>query len=70
MSPTVYLITGANRGLGLGLVKQVLATDEHAIVIATVRALDRDDELAQMEQKQPGRIERLKMDMVREVWVV
>lgn len=36
MAPTVVLITGANRGIGLGILKLYLARPNH-IVIATVR---------------------------------
>ena len=42
MMPT-YLITGANRGIGLELVRQIVSTDTSARIIATVRSLSKTD---------------------------
>ncbi|KAK8043886.1 hypothetical protein PG994_012724 [Apiospora phragmitis] len=43
---TVYLVTGANRGLGLGLVKALLSRP-HTTVVATVRNDETADGLRQ-----------------------
>lgn len=68
MTPTTYMITGAGRGLGLEFTKQILAGDSDARVIATVRKVatagGTSDELAKLEHKFDGRIERLQMDLV------
>ena len=64
MAPQVFLITGGDHGPGLDLVKRLLATDLETVVIAAVRALAEDDELAGMERRQPGRLERVEMDTV------
>jgi norsolorinic acid ketoreductase len=34
MAPTTVLISGANRGLGRGLVERYLARDDHTVVAA------------------------------------
>jgi len=34
MAPTTVLISGANRGLGKGLVERYLARDDHTVVAA------------------------------------
>jgi NAD(P)-dependent dehydrogenase (short-subunit alcohol dehydrogenase family) len=34
MAPTIVLITGANRGIGLGLTKRFLAEDSHTVIAA------------------------------------
>lgn len=41
MAPYSVMVTGANRGIGLGLVKQLLKNNDIQIVIAT--ALDPND---------------------------
>ncbi len=64
MAPQVFLITGAEHGLGLDLVKQLLVTDLDTVLIATVRTLEGEDELAVMERRQPGRLERIVRDTV------
>lgn len=70
MTATTYLITGANRGLGLEYASQILAREPDARVIATVRKLatadGTKDELAKLEHKYDGRVERLQMDIVSE----
>ncbi|KAF0986702.1 hypothetical protein HZS_4041 [Henneguya salminicola] len=46
-----YLVTGANRGLGLGLVKEILEQHKPTKVIATVRNLDDCTELKELKSK-------------------
>lgn len=40
------VITGANRGIGLGLVKEILRNDQVGKVIATTRSFTKSAELA------------------------
>lgn len=48
------LITGANRGIGLGLVKEFLAREQPpAYLLAIVRDLSRADELQMLAKQSP-----------------
>jgi NAD(P)-dependent dehydrogenase (short-subunit alcohol dehydrogenase family) len=63
--PKVFLITGANRGIGLEYARQVLAMAPDTKVIATCRNVVDGDELAQLGKKYPGgRLEKLELDIV------
>ncbi|CAG2175774.1 unnamed protein product [Oppiella nova] len=55
MSLDVVLITGANRGIGLSLVRQVLTTTHAKHVIATTRQSSHP-ELDQLRDKHPNRL--------------
>ncbi|KAL1695212.1 hypothetical protein GGG16DRAFT_45414 [Schizophyllum commune] len=55
MSPTVYLVTGANRGIGLAIVT-ALAARPDAVVFAGARDLARADKLHALANAHPGRI--------------
>ncbi|KJA22261.1 hypothetical protein HYPSUDRAFT_41159 [Hypholoma sublateritium FD-334 SS-4] len=61
MSPsTIYLVTGSNRGLGLGFVSRILATHEDAFVYAGAREPEKAAELKGLAEKYPGRISIVK----------
>ncbi len=70
MSTTTYLITGANRGIGLEYVKQILAGEAQAQIIASVRHLAGADELAEVAAKYEGRVAMLEMDQVSFVFLI
>ena len=60
---TTYLITGANRGLGLEFVRQIVASEPASRVIAAARNPSGADELQQLIKQNEGRIETLKLDV-------
>ena len=55
------LITGANRGIGLALTRQLLKDD--ARIFATCRAPDRADDLNELAQQHPDRVSVLQLDV-------
>jgi NAD(P)-dependent dehydrogenase (short-subunit alcohol dehydrogenase family) len=57
----VALVVGANRGIGLGLVKEFLARGWD--VIATARAPEQAAELRAVAKQEPGRVRILKLEM-------
>ncbi|KAI5479790.1 hypothetical protein MNV49_002602 [Pseudohyphozyma bogoriensis] len=59
-SPTVYLISGANRGIGLGLVSQLVA-QPNTVVFAGTRDPSRSDDLVELSKKQDGRLRIVKL---------
>ncbi|GAA6003676.1 uncharacterized protein JCM10292_000681 [Rhodotorula paludigena] len=59
-SPTVYVVTGANRGIGLAIAA-TLAEREHALVFAAVRDPAKADALKALA-KETGRIELLQYE--------
>ncbi|KJA22327.1 hypothetical protein HYPSUDRAFT_186492 [Hypholoma sublateritium FD-334 SS-4] len=57
MSPsTIYLVTGSNRGLGLGFVSQILAAHDNAFVYAGAREPEKATGLKSLAAKYPGRM--------------
>ena len=63
MSLTTYLITGANRGLGLGFVQHILATEPNSRVVAAARNPAGSEDLQKLVSEHKGRIETLKLDV-------
>ncbi|KAJ5363672.1 uncharacterized protein N7496_009385 [Penicillium cataractarum] len=63
MAPTIVLVTGANRGLGLGLVKGFIAKPDY-IVVAAVRdpAHETSQELAKLPTGKGSRVIVVKYD--------
>ena len=61
MSFETVLITGANRGIGLELVRQVLTTTHAKHVIATTRQSSHP-ELDQLKDKHPNRLHVLQLE--------
>lgn len=61
---TNVLITGANRGLGLGFVKSFLAKNVN--VICTTRNIPGSKELLECKKKHPKNIEILELDLLGE----
>ncbi|MCE2470909.1 MAG: SDR family oxidoreductase [Anaerolineae bacterium] len=57
-----YLITGANRGIGLELTRQ-LVTQGGALVFATCRAPERADNLNELARDNPGKVTVLQLDV-------
>ncbi len=53
-NPKTYLVTGAGRGIGLELVRQLLAKGEN--IIATVRDAKKADRLLALERESGGRL--------------
>ncbi|KZO92362.1 NAD(P)-binding protein [Calocera viscosa TUFC12733] len=60
MTPTVYLISGANRGIGLGLVKY-LAKRDNVVVFAGARNLSAAKELHELETQYPSKVHAVKL---------
>ena len=58
------LITGANRGLGLGFVRSFL--EKNVNVICTSRNISGSKELLKCEKKHPNNIEILELDLLKE----
>lgn len=63
-SPRRSLVTGANRGLGLEFVRQLLARGDH--VIAACRHPGRATELNHLAGERPGRLHILPLDVADE----
>ncbi|CAA7260849.1 unnamed protein product [Cyclocybe aegerita] len=62
MSPTkVYLITGANRGIGLGLVNELVTRHKDVFVYAGVRDPTKATALQETSTKFPGKVEIVKL---------
>jgi len=57
----VYVVTGANRGIGLELVQQ-LAADKNNLVFATARDPDKAAELKKLASSSSGSIEVVKLE--------
>ncbi|EIN04982.1 NAD(P)-binding protein [Punctularia strigosozonata HHB-11173 SS5] len=55
MAPVVYLVSGANRGIGLGIVAALVARDDVA-VFAGVRDLSSADALKDLGAQHPGKL--------------
>ena len=60
---TNVLITGANRGLGLGFVKSFV---KNVNVICTTRNIPRSKELLECKKKHPKNLEILELDLLGE----
>jgi len=60
MSPTVYLVSGSNRGIGLGLVTHLAARPE-AIVFAGCRNPSAATDLDALVAKYPGKVHIVKL---------
>ena len=58
------LITGANRGLGLGFVKKYL--EENANVLCTTRDISGSKELLKCKERYPNNIEIFELDLLKE----
>ncbi|KII86764.1 hypothetical protein PLICRDRAFT_43431 [Plicaturopsis crispa FD-325 SS-3] len=59
-SPTVYLISGANRGIGLGLVT-LLAHREDVVIFAGARNPSAADSLQALAKQYPGKVHIVKL---------
>ncbi|KAF8970810.1 NAD(P)-binding protein [Flammula alnicola] len=59
-SSKVYLITGANRGIGLGLVTELVAKIPEAIIFAGARDPSKATSLKELASKHPGKIKIVK----------
>jgi NAD(P)-dependent dehydrogenase (short-subunit alcohol dehydrogenase family) len=53
---TIWLITGANRGIGLGLVRYILNENEKDIVFAGTRDPGKSDDLNKLASEKEGRL--------------
>ncbi|KZO92380.1 NAD(P)-binding protein [Calocera viscosa TUFC12733] len=60
MSPTVYIVSGANRGIGLELVTQ-LAARENVVVFAGARNPSTATALRALESKSPSKVHVVKL---------
>ncbi|KZO92379.1 NAD(P)-binding protein [Calocera viscosa TUFC12733] len=60
MSPTVYLVSGANRGIGLELIAQ-LAARENVVVFAGARNPSTATALRALESKSPSKVHVVKL---------
>ncbi|PBK79956.1 NAD(P)-binding protein [Armillaria gallica] len=56
MAPKVYLITGANRGIGLALVNELAANNSDISIFAGVRNPSTATNLQELSKKYPGKI--------------
>ena len=59
-----YLITGANRGIGLALAEELVSNDEK--VISLCRGSSDSDKLISLHSKNPGRVELYEADVTVE----
>lgn len=64
---TIYCITGANRGIGLELTKQLLKRGD--TVVATARDLDHATELKKLAEKYKGKTDFFTLDVTNDVSV-
>ena len=55
-STTVYFVTGANRGIGLALVKELLSGTKDTHVFAGARSLSNATALKELEASHPGKL--------------
>jgi NAD(P)-dependent dehydrogenase (short-subunit alcohol dehydrogenase family) len=53
---TVWFITGANRGIGLGLVRYILQENEHDVVFAGTRDPAKSNDLNELASEKEGRL--------------
>ena len=58
------LITGANRGLGLGFVKKYL--EKNVLVLCTTRDISGSKELLECKERYPNNIEIFELDLLKE----
>ncbi|KAF8970821.1 NAD(P)-binding protein [Flammula alnicola] len=59
-SSKVYFITGANRGIGLGLVNELVSKHPETIVFAGARDPSKATSLKELASKYPGKVEIVK----------
>ena len=62
MGPPVYVVTGANRGIGLALVTHLLQSEEAVCVAATARVPRRAAELHKLQEQYEGRLQLFTLD--------
>jgi len=60
MAPTVYIVSGANRGIGLGLVTSLAARSD-VVIFAGARNPAAAKELKALEFKYPGKVHTVKL---------
>ena len=58
-----WLISGASRGVGLNIVKELLTRDDDSIVIGGARSPEKYEELRELANKYKGRFHILKLDI-------
>ena len=58
------LITGANRGLGLGFVKKFL--EQNVKVFCTTRNISKSNDLMKYQKKYPNNLEICELDLIAE----
>ena len=61
-SQKVYFISGASRGLGLGLVAGLMKQDSNAVVVAAARNPDKSEALQALVKQYPERIHTVVLD--------
>lgn len=64
MSSLTYLITGANRSLGLGFVERILGTELESRVIAACRDPSKAEALQRLARGDDGRVQLVSLDVV------
>ncbi|EIW54618.1 dehydrogenase [Trametes versicolor FP-101664 SS1] len=62
MSPTTWLVTGANRGIGLEIVRQLLAVPTN-LVVAACRAPEKATALAELQSSAKGALHLVQLDV-------
>ena len=58
----MYVISGASRGLGLGLVTGLMKQDSTAVVVAAARNPEKSEALQQLVKQYPERIHTVVLD--------
>ena len=58
-----WLVSGASKGVGLCLVKELLGKDDGRVVIGGARSPEKYDELKELSEKYKGRFHLLKLDI-------
>ncbi|KZO92376.1 NAD(P)-binding protein [Calocera viscosa TUFC12733] len=60
MAPTVYLVSGANRGIGLALVTQLVGRED-TVIFAGTRSPSAAKDLEALKSKYPGKVHIVKL---------
>lgn len=64
----VYVVTAASRGLGLGMVEGLLK-QEHTVVVAAARNLEKSDALQKLASQYKGRVHLVTLDTTDEAGI-
>ena len=60
------LVVGANRGIGLGFVKNLLEEDTYQTVVATYRSEENSQELFELKNSTSSKLKLVQLDITEE----